>query len=164
MPPSLERHIGPVKSVKELVIEGQFERVADLLMPADTRFPQALQLWFGQVVFRIGAIARGIPQVYPGAGSTVTALSEAIRRRYDLFSADFTLDPRDQPVLRVDPHSDRYAVGKRSIMRELDAMLGGIALTRLSAEGAEDQLADIIQRVYEMVSVDRNDVSPRAPN
>ncbi len=159
MPPSRKRHLEPGESVKELVLEEQFERVAELLMPLDRHFPQAFQLWFGQVVFRIGAVARGIAQVYPGEGSTVTALSDAIRRRYDLFSADFALDPRDQPVLRVDPHSDRHAVRKRGIMRELDAMLGGIALTRLSAEGAEDRLTDIVQRVYEMVSAESSGVS-----
>ncbi len=142
----------PVDSVKELVHQQRFNRIAELLMPPDIPFPQAFQLWFGQVVFRIGAIAGGIAQVYPEEKTAVAALSEAIRRRYDSISVDFALDPRDQPVLRVDPHSDRYAARKLCIIHELDTILGGIALTRLDGGAAEGQLIDIVQRVYDLIS------------
>jgi hypothetical protein len=153
----------PVGSVKELVQQQRFNRIAELLMPPDVPFPQAFQLWFGQVVFRIGAIAGGIAQVYPEEKTAVTALSEAIRRRYDSISVDFALDPRDQPVLRVDPQSDRYAARKRAIMHELDTILGGIALTRLDAGAAEGQLIDIVQRVYDLISARKTVASEHAP-
>ena len=130
-------------------------------MPPGTPFPPAFQLWFGQVVFRIGGIAGGIRQLYPAEESALTALSEAIRSRYDVVAADFALDPRDEPVLRVDSHSDGYATRKRAIMRELDTILGGIAFTRLDADAAEGKVIDVVQRMYDLLRTARSVASTR---
>ncbi|MFQ5592012.1 MAG: hypothetical protein ACE5HE_12670 [Phycisphaerae bacterium] len=147
---------GAVASVRTLVDLGRFDDVAQLLMPTGTRLPQTLHVWFGQVVYRMGAIVKGLEQVYPGQDSVAKGLNGAIRRRYEVFSADFALDPRDEPFLRLDPHSDPTAGTKRAIMHDLDTMLGGIALTRIDVKEADGRLIDIIQRTLELVTAELN--------
>lgn len=142
----------PLYAIKDLVDSSRFDRVAEQLVPTDHPMPVGMQVWFGQVVFRISAVAKGIEQKYPGESLQATALSEAIVRRYRQASASSKVDPLAQAVVRVDARLDPQSTQKRLIVRDLDNLLGQVALKTVDAEAALDRLSDILQRVQDITN------------
>ena len=142
----------PLYPIKDLVDSSRFDRVAEQLVPTDRPIPAGMQVWFGQVVFRISAVAKGIEQTYPGGSPEVTALSEAIVRRYRQASASSKVDPLAQAVVRVDTHLDPQSAQKRLIVRDLDNLLGQVALKTIDAKSALDRLSDLLQRVQDVTN------------
>lgn len=141
----------PLLPVLELVEANRFNRIAEQLMPDDLAIPTPHQVWLGQVVFRIGAAAKGVKQVHPGAEQTAVALAGAITRRYKRVSVNFMADPLAQAVVRADAHTDPLAGRKRAIMRNLDTLLGRIALRSVDADSTVEELARVIQRVQDLL-------------
>jgi len=137
--------------VKDLIAARRFDLIAEQRLPGPDAIPQTLRLWLGQLVFRIGAAAKGIKQIYPSDSREVTELGDAVTRRYKSVSAGFRLDPLAQAVVRVDPQTDPLAAEKRAIMRDIDALLGGIALRSVDVEETTRQLADIVQRTQNLL-------------
>ncbi len=141
----------PLVPVKDLIAARRFDLIAEQLLPGPDAIPQTLQLWLGQLVFRIGAAAKGIKQIYPSDSREVTELGDAVTRRYKSVSAGFRLDPLAQAVVRVDPQTDPLAAEKRAIMRAIDTLLGGIAHRSVDVEETMRQLADIVQRTQDLL-------------
>jgi effector-binding domain-containing protein len=142
----------PVLPIRELIEANRFERVAEQLMPGDRPMPAAFQLWFGQVVFRLGAIAKGLAQSHPAAAAPVTALSEALLARYRQVTAGSSADPLAQAVIRVDPATDSTAARKRAVMREVDTLLGRVAAKGVEPAAAMDHLTGILQGIQDLIS------------
>jgi effector-binding domain-containing protein len=143
----------PLYPIKDLVDSSRFDRVAEQLVPTDRAMPVGMQVWAGQVVFRISAVAKGIEQTYPGGSPEATALSEAIVRRYRQASASSKIDPLAQAVVRVDTHLDPQSAQKRLIVRDLDNLLGQVALKTIDAKSALDRLSDLLQRVQDVTNI-----------
>jgi hypothetical protein len=133
----------------------EFDRIAELVIPGSPGVARSLEPWLGQVVLRIGGIADGIGQVYPGENDVVKSMSNVLRNRYDAVMARSTIDPRDQPIVRVDPRSDGSAARKLAIMRELDGILGDISVLRVDAAEAARRLIETIQNVHDLVEAER---------
>lgn len=148
--PAATESTEPLYLIKDLVDSSRFERVAEQLVPMDRPLPVGMQVWFGQVVFRISAVAKGIEQTYPGGSPQATALSEAIVRRYRQASASSKVDPLAQAVVRVDTYSDPQSAQKRLIVRDLDNLLGQVALKTVDAKSALDRLSELLQRIQDM--------------
>ena len=130
-----------------------FGELAERMLPDDRSLPPSTQVWLGQIVFRVGAAAKGIERVYPGEGRAVRDLADAVTSRYKVVSADFTSDPLDHAVVHVDPESDPHAIEKKKIMRELDSLLGRIAFKSVDPEATVAELAEIMRRVHKTVQV-----------
>ncbi len=139
----------PTYLIKDLVDLSRFDRVAEQLIPMDHPMPVGMQVWLGQVVFRISAVAKGIEKTYPGGSPQATALSEAIVRRYRQASTSSKVDPLAQAVVRVDTRSDPQSTQKRLIVRDLDNLLGQVALKTVDAKSALDRLCDLLQRIQD---------------
>ena len=142
----------PLYPIKDLVDSARFDRVAKQLIPSDRPIPAGMQVWFGQVVFRINAVAKGIEQTYPDGSPQATALSEAMVRRYRQASASSKVDPLAPAVVRVDTHSDPQSAQKRLIVRDLDNLLGQVALKTVDAKSALDRLSELLQQVQDMTN------------
>lgn len=142
---------GRTEPVGKLMAAGQFDRIARQLMPDGRDIHGSHQLWLGQLVFRIGAVAKGIQQVYPGEEQVAGMMADAVTRRYKKTSAAFQADPLDHAVVRVDVRTDPLANQKRAIMRDVDTLLGRIALRSVGAEAATQELAEILQRVQDLM-------------
>ena len=139
----------PLYPIKDLVDSSSFDRIAEQLVPMNRPMPPGMQVWFGQVVFRISAVAKGIEQTYPGGSPQATALSEAMVRRYRQASASSKVDPLAQAIVRVDVNADPQSAQKRLIVRDLDNLLGQVALKTVDAKSALDRLSDLLQRVQD---------------
>ncbi len=142
----------PLYPIKDLVESSGFDRIAEQLFPTDRPMPVGMQVWLGQVVFRISAVAKGIEQRYPGGSPQATALSEAIVRRYRQASASSKVDPLAEAVVRVDTCLDPQSTQKRLIVRDLDNLLGQVALKTVDAESALDRLSGLLQRIQDMTN------------
>ena len=143
----------PLYPIKDLVDSSRFDRLAEQLVPTHRPMPVGMQVWFGQVVFRINAVAKGIEQTYPGGSPEVTSLSEAIVQRYRQASASSKVDPLAQAIVRVDTHSDPQSAQKRLIVRDLDNLLGQVSLKTIDAKSALDRLSDLLQRVQDVTNI-----------
>lgn len=140
----------PIRPVRELIATSRFDRIAEQLIPVDRPTPAALQVWLGQVVFRVSAVAKGIEQTFPGGAPQVTALSEAIVRRYRQASESSTVNPLESAVVHVDMRSDPRSAQRRSIVRDLDNLLGQVAIKTVDADSALGRLEDILQRIQDL--------------
>jgi effector-binding domain-containing protein len=141
----------PIQPVRELIAVSRFDRIAEQLIPVDRPTPAALQVWLGQVVFRVSAVAKGIEQTFPGGAPQVTALSEAIVRRYRQASESSNVNPLESAVVHVDMRSDPHSAQRRSIVRDLDNLLGQVAIKTVDADSALGRLEDILQRIQDLM-------------
>ena len=149
--PEVKASVPDDEPLAALFERGQYVAIAGRLMPEDRRFPQALQLWFGQVVFRIRAIDKGLEQVYQKKHLRISALSDAIADRYDKMSIGFGFDPLVNPVADVESRGVGLSAEKRIIMNDLDKILGGISVRRIDGEAAAGELIGVVQRVESLV-------------
>jgi hypothetical protein len=61
------------------------------------------------------------------------------------------MDPLSQAVVRIDPRQDPNADRKRSILRDLDALLAKVAQRALDPKDALDTLSDLLQRTCDVL-------------
>lgn len=157
--PTVEsEQVQPVQSVQSvcgLVEQGRWDRVAEQLMPDGFVVLTSQQVWFKQVVFRLGALERGIRHLHPDQEHAVVALAQAVTDRYDTVAKTFTLDPLAQAVVNIDPQGDPTILKQRALLRELDALLGRVAVKAVGPEDAMESLTDIVQRVQNLVHPDQ---------
>ncbi len=140
----------PILAVKDLVEAGRYERVAEQLMPADRPMPATTQLWLGQLVFRIGAVAKGLQERHADRAAPVKAVADALMARYRLVSAGSAADPLAQAVVRVDSAGDPMATKKRAITRDLDRLLGRVATKAADPDAALTELTRITQEIQDL--------------
>jgi len=141
--------IEPLYPIKDLLIASRFDHIAEQLVSTDRPMPPGIQVWFGQVVFRISAVAKGIEQTYPGGSPQATALSEALVKRYRQASASSKVDPLAQAVVRVDARSDPQSAKKRQIVRDLDNLMGQVALKTVDPTMALNRLSELLQQIQD---------------
>ena len=142
-------------SIEDLVAGSQFDRVARLLMPEDSAIPEDRQTWLGQMVFLIGAAAKGVERKQPGEAEPVTALAEAIQSRYLEVSAQYEFRPIDQVVIRFDPSGDPLAAAKQAIMHELSSLLAEVSHQSVDAESALARLGRVLQKMHDLLHANR---------
>ncbi len=137
------REVNESESVAALYRDGRFDELAEAIMPPDQTIPKSRQVWFGQVVLRIGACARGLATVFPESGSGMRLTGAAILRRYKIVSEKFVVDPRSVSVAAESLH----AFEGRSLLHDLDTLLGRIGTRTIGEEEATKALLDIMTRV-----------------
>lgn len=152
-----------VQKVAVLIATGRYDRVAEQLIPADRTLPPSYRIWLGQVVFRVRAVANGIERANHQEARSVTAVAEALRLRYGKAMADLHGASLQQAVVRVDVHRDSEAARMRSIVGDLDRLMGRIAFGGLDPTGATKALAEILQRVQDVVETARPDEPESTP-
>lgn len=138
-----------------LFAEQEFDQVAFRLMPAERPVPGDKQVWLGQVVYRIKAIARGIHSDGAAQAERLGALAAAMERRYKTVSSEFTGDPLAGPVVSAGRVGDPDAERQRAIMRDLDALLGRIAVGGIQPDEVSKELTELIERVDELLHPSR---------
>lgn len=138
-------------TITELIDSGDFDQVARRIMPHPDAIEPSQQIWFGQLIFRMKAIARGIEKMYPSEGKTTTQLVNALSSRYEILSAHFQGNPLSQAVVRVNGFNDASANTRREMMRHMDSMLGRLAVKRLTADEVTEELIDIVDRLYDLM-------------
>ncbi len=141
----------PISSIKVLVEAGRYARLAEQLMPVGRRIPPHDQVWLGQLVFRVGAVAKGLQHAYPDSAGPVTALADALVSRYKASSAGSSTTALAQSVVRVDPTVDPAAARKREIMRHLDALLGRVATKAADPTASLNALAELLQETIQVM-------------
>ena len=99
----------------------------------------------------MGAAARGVQHLYPDGDHAAGKLVDAIDLRYRRRSRSLTVDPLSRPVAYVDVHGDPLAAPKRRIMRDLDRLLGRIALRSIDAAGTGAELEAIAERLRNLL-------------
>lgn len=142
-----ESEVGSTASIAELARMEKYDRVAKRMIPDDLKIAPAQQLWLGRVAFRIGAVARGVGQRGSVGAGKVEKLGLAIERRFQVYSKGSTLDPLSASAMRVETQRGSAESTRRAIMRELDGLLGLIALRSLSEGEIFHRLVEIINGV-----------------
>ncbi len=149
-PPEPQERVSPQASFDELFAECRFEELAILMLPADQSFRAEFDVWFGQVVFRVAAVAKGLQHLHPEEATGAVQLADALMSRYRARSGDASSKALNQAVVRVDPAGDPNAAQKRLIMRELDTLLGRVATRVVTPPAAMQELQPILRKVQEL--------------
>jgi hypothetical protein len=155
----------PTREVAGFIEAEQFDCVALALMPDDRVIPVEHQVWFGQVIFRVRAVAKGIQQRAQGRETTALALANAVDERYREVSATFAVNPLDHVAAAGgSPASDNVSAQKRRIMRSLDALMAKIALAITDGPTATSELVRILQstsNTLTRINIEQNATSDR---
>lgn len=147
-------------NIAELAGKGRYMRVAELVVPIGQELSPAESLWLGQILFRVGAAARGLDRYYPDRTEEVAKLAEALDRRYRQSESYARHNPLEQAVSVAEPHSDPDAKRRRAITRDLDRLLGRIAWQAGTAEDVQVALIEILVRVKNELAIDQNVAPP----
>lgn len=150
--PPPQRDTNAPDPLATLVAAGRYDQVAERLIPDRLAMPATLRVWIGQVVYRIGAAAKGVERMYPGQGEVAIALADAIEQRYEEVSAAFKLDPLGEALVRIGALSAPHTREAHAIMLDLDTLLGLIAVRGVDAATVVDGLTDTIERAADLLS------------
>lgn len=137
-------------TITELIEANEFDRVAELIMPNPESIAPNHEIWFGQIVFRFKAVARGMERMYPGEGGSAIRLVNALSSRYEIIATRFEDNPLDQAVVRTGTLNDPTAPSRRELMRTMDSLLGKLAVKQLSADEFQEEVFDVIDRLYDI--------------
>lgn len=143
--------LAPLRPIPELVKEKKFDLIAEQLLPDAERIHPELQIWVGQVVFRIRALGKGARKVFPKEAAKLTRLTDPIAARYKAVSVNFAEDPLAEAVVRVDNEGDPGASGKEAVVRDLDRLLARVAVKSVDTDAALATLIEIVGRAQVIV-------------
>ncbi|MCZ6895545.1 MAG: hypothetical protein O7H40_16075 [Gammaproteobacteria bacterium] len=136
------------RTIRELTVDGDFDAIAEALLPQNARVPESRQVWLGHIVFRVRALADGAKRIGADDAAIIAAISDALSKRYDAVSDTFALDPLKSPVASGTGPKGR---GERAIMQELDTLLGRVAFGLPPSVRISRELADILDRAKNLL-------------
>jgi hypothetical protein len=141
----------PIEAIDALVEAQRFGRIAEQLMPPGTPMRTADQVWLGQVLFRISAIAKGVQPADSDPAKAIASMAEAMLTQYRQVSRKSGADPLADAIVRVDPNTDPLAARKRTIMRALDGLLGRVATKAADAPAALAEVTHLLQEICDLL-------------
>jgi len=150
--PKVQRSFPPLVPIDVLVQRHQYDRVAEQLLPDDRLLAPHLEVWLGQVMYRVTAITGALERRgKAGDNAALIALGNAIDQRYRQVSKGFHADPLSQPTWRLDQRSDPQGEEKKSIMRALELIMGRLAVGGLDPSSNLTEVVEILQRVQDVM-------------
>jgi hypothetical protein len=127
--------------------ERDFDGLAITLLPEGTRLDPEVQVWVGQMAYRLLAVGRGMRQKFGEDADDVQYVAAALLERWRTFlppSADpLALASRSSSKI-TDPH-------QKNILRRADLLLGRIAMGGSDREAATLEVVEMLQEVMEVV-------------
>jgi hypothetical protein len=138
------------RTIRELVVDGDFAAMADMLLPLDAPVPESRQVWLGHIVFRVRALADGAMRNGADDAAIIAAISAALSKRYDVLSGKFASDPLKSSVASGMARGTRDR-REHAIMQELDTLLGRVAFGLPPSARISRELADILDRVKNLL-------------
>jgi hypothetical protein len=152
-------------TLSELFESGRHEAIAMRLMPRGEPIPPELNLWLGQIVFRVNAAAKGLDRMYPGEADDVGDLAAAFKQRYEVASKLRPAGASEPTVVRVDPSTTRASRHRRDMITELDRLLARISIKAAGPTKAKEELVQLIQRVQdELIAVRKRAPTSASPD
>lgn len=150
--PKVQQSFPPLVPIEVLVQRHQYDLVAEQLLPDDRVLAPQLEVWLGQVMYRVTAITGALERRgKEGENAELIALGNAIDRRYREVSKGFHADPLSQPTWRLDQRSDPQGEEKKSILRALELMMGRLAVGGLDPSSNLGEVVKILQRVHDVI-------------
>ncbi len=143
-------------SMAALLEAGHVEAIVQRLMPTDQAIAPDLDLWLGQIVFRVSAAGKGLARTYPEDKGHVSSLAKAIKERYRKASTEQSGRVLSQVIVRVPRGGSRSATQRQSVLRDMDRLLSRIAMKAVDANRARTDLAGLLERVKAVISANRS--------
>jgi len=137
-------------TLDSLYVSQRMPQVAERLLPVGSSMSDAEVAWMGQFIFRVQALAKGVEQVYPQEAREIAdlkALAVALERRYREQRPDGFAGSAARVVVRAAPNQDRAAAARQAVMRDMDSLLGRVALRTVDAAGAVSGLIELLSRM-----------------
>ena len=139
----VEPQVNEAESMATLFSSGRYRELAEAIMPRGRLIAESEQVWFGQVVLRIGGCARGIATVFPEAGSSMRLTGDAILARYQTVSRQFVVDPRSVPIAITTRGRNEGG----NLIHDLDVLLARIGTRTIGQEDATASLLEIMMQI-----------------
>jgi len=134
------------------VVVSGWDAIVERLIPMSPPLPALKRAWVGQVVVRVGAVAKGVQQVYPGQARETTVLAERLAERYRHIASPSELHPVTKSIHRIDPRANPIVQEQQAIIRDLDLLLGRLGQRTVSPEESLTHLNDILTHAAELIS------------
>lgn len=152
------REAPKAETLRALMNAGRMEEAALRIVPELSALPPATREWLGQFVLRLNAAARGIRQAAPGFTHASLQLIDAVNARFRRVSSESDLDPSLPPTVSMSDQTSASRHSRRDIMRDLDRLLGGIAVRGVTSEHASDELLRLMERAEAALKFDQASV------
>ncbi|MBI3835019.1 MAG: GyrI-like domain-containing protein [Planctomycetes bacterium] len=129
-------------TISHLLDTENYTSLAERIVPEAKRIHPSLQIWLGQVVFRVSAVANGMRKNYQGQADELSVFAEKLKNRYREVSKDFNLDAADRdPGFEL---GSQIADRKAQVMRNLDRLMGKIGMKTTDSDAARIELTVIL--------------------
>jgi hypothetical protein len=134
-------------SIHGLVQAEDFDAVARRVIPDRVAQSAAELAWVQQVIIRIEAIARGTKQVYPDQETPLEPLAVALRSRFERLPLARGIAQPPQNAVRSNSHRNQSEAARLGALRELDRLMGHLALRAVDAGEALEIVTDVLRRI-----------------
>lgn len=144
----------PIKlSIRELVLQKAYERVADELVPTRDQFPAVHRKWFADVMDRLRVVRELVNMKYgSGAADVDPLITPIVQHSAWLRRGPVPALPSARP--HESPDTKDVARRKAEVLRDLDRVMARTHLKKLSPDEIVAELTAILERVSSIIRAD----------
>jgi len=136
--------------LSELWTRKDYAAIADRLI-SDAPGPMTeSQIWLGQVVYRVGAIAKGLRMMYPDASADLTIFADTLMDRLKIVAPNAMSEARKRTVVQVDATGGSLDSRRARALRGLDMLLGKTSSRSIDPEAAAIEVGRLLEQLEEL--------------
>jgi len=136
-----------------LLANDRFDRIAERIVPDRASIPADDQVWLGQFVFRLEAARKGVRRIAPQDMGKAWKMVDAIVTRYRRVYSQGESTVLAEPVTNCGFGAAKSAGDRAQLMRDLDRLLGRIALQAVTVEQSAEELLALVERASVILNV-----------
>jgi hypothetical protein len=130
-----------------LLTRKEYATLVERLTPIKLAFSAEERTWFGQILIRLRALARGIQRTDRDRGEAMAELAVALSERVDRVFGTRSMSAIDIAVVRTGSSANGLSVRRQAILRGLDVLLGSFSSGRVGVDGVQPALALVFEEI-----------------
>lgn len=122
-PDAKSNAVAETSSSGDLWEKKDYKGIAERLIPDKPAPSKETQIWLGQIVYRVGAVAKGVSMMYPDQAADTTVLTDALMDRLTRVAPNAMSEAKKQAITRTDFRPDSIEGQRSRLVRALDTLL-----------------------------------------
>ena len=129
-----------------------YKGIAQRLIPDKPIPSKETQIWLGQIVYRMGAVAKGVTIMYPDQAADTTVLTDALMDRLNRVAPDAMSEAKKQAINRTDFRPDSIEGQRARLVRALDTLLSKVSSKSKTPTEVASELRRILGLAENLIS------------
>lgn len=145
----IQQQAGNRRPIRELLDQKEYLGIAEQLISNEPAQPREVQIWLGQIVFRVGAVAKGLLLHYPDQAGDLAVFSDILFVRLEKLLPGVVEESLKKAVVRVNPQDSSAEARRNTMVQELDKLLARVSSKAMDPKATALELARILQKVQD---------------